>query len=425
MADTTRSTIERKRGSARSLVTIPVTPEEQSRAEAQALEKLGQSVELPGFRPGKAPADMIRAKIKPEALMEETIRALLPQLLPMILKEHDLKPIIPPRIGITATAPLTLQFVVIERPAVTVNAKKIKVEKSDGKVDPKETDAIIQTLLEDHKKTAEVERAAAMGDQVTIDFHGEDEEKKEIQGLRGTNEVITLGKNMLIPGFEEEVVGLKKGEKKNFVVKMPDTLPVETLKGKPVTFHVSMQKVEGVTLPPFDDAFAKDVLKLGSAAEARTKVEESIRERENQREAQKREQALMDQITAATDMETPEELLVEEKRNLLDDMAERLQRQNMSLEDWMKRMGKTVQDMDKDLTKAAGDRIKLRFGLEQLLEDKKIEVTDEELKAGIENYIRQLPPEQRKGVDVSRGSTAEAQIRWQARLEKLFADLLK
>ena len=424
MSDT-RSTIERKRGSCRSLVTIAATTEEVTKAQTAALEKLGKDIEIPGFRPGKAPAEMLKTKIKEDVLLEETVRLLLPSVLPVILSEHKLQPVIPPRIGITSREPITLQFTIVEKPAVAVAAKKIKIDKKDIALDQQEIEEVIKTISEDHRKTQEVERAAAMGDQVTMDFRGEDSDKKQIPGLQATGEVVMLGKNSLIPGFEQHLVGVKKGESKSFTVAMPKELPVESLRGKPVTFHVTLQKIEEVILPPFDDAFAKDVLKLESAAKAREKIEESVKERERMRESQRREALLLDQIRDHTEMELPDELVHEEKRQLLDEMQERLKRQNMTLKDWVEKLGKSVEEMDKDLTKAAQGRIKLRFGLEKLLEDKKIEATEDEMKAAVDAFVRQLPPDQRKSANVEKDSSAYAQLMWQKRVEKLFGELLK
>lgn len=422
MADT-RSTIDRKRGSARAVCTIACTPEELQAAETAALEKLAAHVNLPGFRPGKAPADLVRQKVKEDALLEETIRELLPKLLPVILQEQKLNPIIPPKVAVAKREPLTLAFTFVEKPAVTVKGgAKLKVEKKETKVDPAEVEQVIGSVLEDHRMTAPVERASAMGDQITMDFKGTTPEGQEIPGLQAKGETVVLGKNSLIPGFEEHLTGLKPGESKSFTLTLPATLPVESLKNKPVLFHVTVSKVEAVTLPELTDAFVKDTLKLESVAALRKQIEESIKTREEQMETARREQAVLDAVRDATQADLPEELIDEESRMILEEMEERLSRQGRSLKDWME--GKDPKVISEELKKSAGDRLKMRFGLEQLLIDRKIELSDDEMKAAIDAYIRRLPPEQRKTAEVGKDSAAYAQIHWQQRLDKLFKELL-
>ena len=148
--------------------------EESAAAEKRALEALSNSMNLPGFRPGKAPADMVKAKADPEALLEETVRVLLPDVMKAAIEEHKILPIIPPAAAIEKTDPLTMVLTLVERPKVSVKEGKINVEKKETKIEEKDIDRMIDSLMTEHQIATAVERAAKHGDRLMLDVRGED-----------------------------------------------------------------------------------------------------------------------------------------------------------------------------------------------------------------------------------------------------------
>lgn len=425
MADTT-SSIERGKAG-KSVVNVVVSADEATRAAKAALERLGANVTLKGFRPGKAPEEAVRAKLDPEQLFEETVRHALRAVLPDILKEHNLSPIVPPRIEAVAKEPLTLNITFIERPPVKLkNADKLAPAKEDVKVDPKDIERMVQSSLAEHRSYASVERPAKTGDRVTAAFSAVDADGKDIAGLRAEAERIILGESRLLPGFEDQLIGIAPGGQKTFTLTLPEKFQAEHLRNKPATFSVTIQSVEEVTTPPFDDAFAKKHLDQPSAQAFKDMVEQSIKDQEAQFQRMARERTLLDAIRDATQADLPEELVDQELRQLVEEWATRLEQQGKTVEDALKAQGKTAKEIETELRAEAANRWKLRLGIAQLIEEKKIEVTPEEEAAAISDFLDNLADEDR---DEARARIAAKdplydEVRWRATVDKLISSLL-
>ncbi len=407
--------------------TVTASPEEVTKAEAAAIAKLGANVSIPGFRPGKAPADQVRGQIREEALLEETVRNLLPQAIESILKDGQVRPILPPRVDIQTREPLTLQLTFVERPAVKMKEIDTKAfKKSEPKFDEKDIDRMVQYMLEQYKTTSPVERAAAMGDQVTMDFVGTDEAGKEIQGTRATGYQIVVGSKQLLPGFEDALVNMKKGDQKTIKLTFPEKYHAEHLQNKPVNFAITVHGVESVSMPTLTPEFVKEKQLGDSPEDVRKRIADSMRQQEEEMDRQRREQALFDAIRKATQVDIAPELIDEEERALLEDLSRQLEQQKQSFEEWMTRTKKTPESLRKELREESERRITLRFGVQQLLEDKKIELTPDDEKAAIDARLSQIPNEQRLQAAqyYAKGGDGHDELVWTKKVEKLVTGLL-
>ena len=412
---------------ARVRCTVTFEPERVRASEEKALEHLAASVKLPGFRPGKAPGDMLREKIDPNELLEETIRQLLPETFSSLLKEHDIKPIIHPKVELQKKDPLTLTVTFVEKPTVKVKGlEKIKVEKKEPKVDGKDVERMENYFLEQHRTYTPVERASKEGDRIKVDFHGTDEQGKEIEGTRSQSYGIVLGSKTLIPGFEDALLGLKKDEKKSFALKFPEKYHAEKLAGTPVTFHASVVGVEEVNSPKMDDAFAKKNFNVESVAELRKQIEDRMRAEENNIERSRREQALLEQIREHTVVELAPELVDEEEHAVMEQFERQLREQNMSAADWFAQSKKDPVELRNEMKEQAKKRITLRLGLEKVVEEKGQRLTEDDMKKVIEEFVRSLPPEKRKEIDtqLQKGSDLYERLRWQKEVEQTIEILL-
>lgn len=397
-------------------------------ARERALEKLAKEVRLPGFRPGKAPREMILAKIKREDLLEETIQSLLPETLRSLVAEHKIQPILSPKVSLKKEDPLTVSIVFVERPTVTLKGvEKIAIEKKAHNVEEKDVDRMSAYILQKHETTAEVERPAAVSDRVTMDFWGTDAEGREIAPIRSQGHAVVLGSKSLIPGFEEALVGLKKGDAKSFTITFPKDYHAKELSEKPVTFHATVTKVEEVKRPELTDSFARENLGSESAAHFRRQIQISMVEQEERIERTRCERALMDAIRKATHVDLAPELVEEEERSLLQDLQEQLQRQGKTFDDWMKETGKKIEDVKKELEENAKSRITLRLGIRELMDAKKIEISDEEMHAAIAELLSPLSEKERKDAESAyqKGEHAWDQLKWQKKVEKLFSTMLQ
>ena len=417
----------KKLGPARVQCIVTVAADEVKKAEDAAIAKLGGSVTIPGFRPGKAPADQVRGKINSDQLLEETVRSLLPTILEQILKEQKVQPIIPPKIEVQSVSPLTLALTFVERPEVKM--KKVdmsQLKKTEPKFDEKDIDRMVQYLLSQYRTFEQVERAATDTDQVTMDFVGTDKEGKEIQGTRATGYKVIIGSKTLLPGFEDALLGMKKGEKKSFDLVFPDKYHAEQLQGKPVTFTVDVKGVEKVITPTLTPEFVKEKGLGDSPEDMRTRIAASMKEEEERMDRQRHEQKLFEAIRAATQIEIPPELIETELRTLIEDLQTQLEQQKTMMQEWMQRTKRTPESVEKELREEATKRITLRFGVQKLLEDDKIELTPDDIKAAIDQRLADVPQDQRieAASYFGEGGEGHEEVKWAKRVEKLVGKML-
>ncbi|MBM3231386.1 trigger factor [Candidatus Peregrinibacteria bacterium] len=422
---TKSSSIKRlKAGRIECIVTF--AKEDVESAERKALETLSQNIQVAGFRKGKVPANMVREKINPEHLLEETIHELLPNAFASLTKEHDIKPIVRPRVSAESRDPLTVKITFVEKPEVTVKAKKIKVEKREKTVDEKDVEKMIDYILEKHKETQAVDRPAQEGDRITMDFHGE-MDGKEVEGTRTKGHQVEIGSKTLIPGFEENLKELKKGDSKSFTVTFPEKYHAEQLQGKPVTFHVAVTEVESVKRPELTDAFVQKELRAENAAALRAQIRETMKAEEEQIERGRRERALFDAIADATNVDIAPELLDEEVKSMVEEFAKQLERQGLSLDQYLTHAKLTPETFIEDMKRQSEKRMKTRLGVESLVLSEKIEVTPEQTEAAIRGIADRAPEADRLQIfsAYAEGSNAREQLIWQQKVEELIARLLK
>jgi len=192
-------TLPKKLKQSRTACTVTFTDDEAAAAEQKALQKLGENIRIEGFRPGKAPADLLRQKINPTQLNEEAVHSLLPGVFSAILKEHSLHPIIPPKVDLTSRAPLTLVLTFVEKPDVKVKgAEKIRIQKKEIAVEKVDIVRMTEYLRNQYRTRTPADRPAKDGDELTVDFVGH-LDGKEAAGTRATGYTIKPGSKSLIP----------------------------------------------------------------------------------------------------------------------------------------------------------------------------------------------------------------------------------
>ena len=407
---------------------VTFTEAEITPAEEKALHELSRDIELPGYRKGNVPMDQAKEKIDPQKLFEATVHHILPPAFERLIKDHDIKPIIHPRVEAVSREPLIIKIVFIERPEVKLKGvDKIKIEKKTPEVDDKEFQKMVDFMLDKHKVTTEVDREAKEGDLITMNFHGTDEANAEIEGIRTEGHQVEIGSKVLIPGFEDNLKGMKKGEEKSFTLTFPEKYHAEQLQNKPVTFHVTVVKIEEISKPELTDEFAKKELQSESVADFEKQMRESMQGQEMTMETQRRERVLMEELTKCTKVELAPELIDEETRQMVGEFEQQLSQQGMNMEQWMQASGKKPEEVVEEMKKQAEDRLVLRLGMQQLVEEKNIDITDEEMDQIVEGFLGQATPEQRKegGAAYEKGAQAYEQLKWQKKVEKALAGLLE
>lgn len=412
----------------RSRFTVTIDAVEADKAEKVALARLAASITVDGFRPGKAPPEKVRERVNPDALLEETVRQVLPGVIDGAIKEQKLEPIVPPRVEVQSKSPLQIQVTIVEKPEVKVKAiDKTKLKKTAPKFDDKDIERMVQYLLDQYRTFEPVDRAAAAGDQVTMDFVGTGEDGKELAGTRSTNYAVILGSKSLIPGFEDGLVGVKKGEKKKLNLTFPAKYHAEQLQGKPVTFDVEVKNIEKVHAPTLTPEFVKEKQLGDSPEDVRKRIADSMTEEEVRMDRDRREQAFFSMVTENTKIDIAPELLEQEERMLLENLGRQLEEQKQDFNQWMTRTKRTPESIRKELQEEGRKRITLRYGVQQLVADQKIEVTPEEVKEMAAQVLATVPEEQRKEAEkfYAPGGDGYEELVWRKKVEKLVNSMLE
>lgn len=391
-------------------------------AEKNALQKLAQNVNVKGFRPGKAPEHVVREQVSPEALLDQTIREVIPQILKDVYEKEKIDPVILPKIDVVSTEPLTFTITFVEEPDVKVKESGLKIEKKAHKVEAKDVDRVITQLLKEHTVETLVERAAKDGDVVIADFYGQDKDKKDIEGTKLNNYRIHIGSKTLIPGFEAGVEGMKAGETRELNLTFPEKYHAENLAGQPVTFHVTAKEVKEVKMPELTAEFLKE--KLGtekSPDELKKEVEASLISQEERLERERREQEFFEAVRRATKIELAEELVESEMQAMIRDLQQQMEQQQMTLDEWLKQVKKTWADVEKDIRENAEKRLTTRYGVKALIKQKEIVISDDEVKTRIEEELTYMPREEAEHMrsHMHPGEPQYEQVKWELEIKKL------
>lgn len=414
-------------GKGQIVATVTVDPAQVGVAEQKALARLGQRVNIKGFRPGHVPAEMLRERISPGQLLEEAVRELMATVIPELLANEKIAPIVPPNIEVQSREPLVLKITFVERPEVTVKgADKIKVEKKEKPVTDADVERVVTGLLQRFRETTPSTEPAKIGDEMVMTAKTTDAKGENVSELSLNHQRVLLGSTRLVPGFDEALVGLKSGDTKTFTLTVPKDAPVERLRGAKVTVNATIESVLAVTLPELTDAFVKERFGLQNAAEMRTEIRGSLTQENEKAERQRREQAVFDALRDAVRVDLAPSLVQAEERVLLNDLVEQLTAQKRTLAEWLQESNKDDATFQKELTERASERLKLRFALEKVLEERNLEVTDEELTKEVGAIIETVPEERREELADYYSPTGEgwAQLKWQRRVEKLIASYL-
>lgn len=371
----------------------------------KAYLKARKQIMIPGFRKGKAPRKMIEAMYGAHVFYEDGLEEIFPEVYDFaVAKQEGLKAIGRPsltdmQIGEDGSVTLTLTTEVY--PEVTLGQYKgLEVEKAEANVTDTQVQAELERMAQNVASTETVERAAEMGDTANIDFEGFDN-GVPFEGGKGENFDLKLGSGQFVPGFEEQVVGMTAGEEKDINITFPEDYH-ENLAGKPVVFHVKLNKVTVTNVPALDDEFAKDVSEFDTLEELKADIRAKALEQAEKRIASDFENAAVEKAAENTTVEMPKALVENELDTQMERFAYQLQMSGYSMEQYAKMMGGDVSTMRNAFRPAAEKQAKISVTLEKIVEVEGLTVTDEEIeeefKALAEQYqlevdkVKQMVP---------------------------------
>lgn len=388
-------------------LTIEVAAEELEKAIEAAYQKNKNKISIPGFRKGKVPRQMIEKMYGKEVFYEDAANALIPDAYEKALEECEEDIVSSPSIDVTqieAGKPFIFTAEVALKPEVNLGKYKgVKVDKADTTATDEEVDAEINKERENNARNIEVtDRAVKDGDITTIDFEGF-VDGVAFDGGKGENYPLTIGSGAFIPGFEEQLIGAEIGKEVEVNVTFPEDYQAEELKGKAAVFKCTVKEIKEKELPELDDEFASEVSEFETLAEYKADVKGRLEERKAKEAKEAKEAAVIEEIVKDSEMEIPEAMVETQQRQMVDEFAQRIQMQGLSMEQYFQFTGASYEQLIEQVKPQAEKRIKSRLVLEAIVKAENITATDEEfeeeLKVMAESYqmevekVRELLPE--------------------------------
>lgn len=364
-------------------LTIEVSAEELEKAIEKAYQKNKGKISLPGFRKGKAPRIMIERMYGKGVFLEDAANALIPGAYTEAAQESELEIVSQPSIDVTqleAGKPFIFTAEVAVKPEVTLGEYKgVEVPKADRDVTDEEIEAELKKEQENNARTITVEdRAVENGDIVTLNFEGF-VDGVAFEGGKGEDYPLTIGSNTFIPGFEEQLVGVKAGEPVEVNVTFPEEYQSKELAGKAAVFKCEISKIEAKELPELDDEFAKDVSEFDTLEEYKADIRKNLTEKKEKEATRAIEDAAVDKIIENATMEIPDAMLETQAQDMVNDFARRLQAQGLSMEQYMQFTGMDAAGMREQMKPQALKRIQSRLVLEKIAEVENIQPTEEQI----------------------------------------------
>jgi len=357
-----------------------------------AFKKANRKAKIAGFRPGKAPKSIFIKHYGKESLYYEASNAAIEKAYEKLLDENqDLDIVAEPRVDIESIddTSITFKFTVTLKPEVKLgDYKGLKVKKEKVEVTDKEVQESIDHMREHYKENVTKEGKIKKGDIAVIDFEGF-KDGEPFKGGKGENYSLEIGSNTFIPGFEEQLIGLKAGDEKDLDLTFPEDYHAEDLKGAKVVFKVKVNEVKEVIIPELDKDFFDDLGMEGiDSKEALEKqVRENITAKKEKEADDKYLDALLEAAAKNAKVDVPEVMIEDEQQRMLKEYERNLQMQGLSLDQFFKFTGLTKEKMMEEYKETATKRVTYRLVLDAIIEAEKIDATDEEVDAKIEELV--------------------------------------
>ena len=364
-------------------LTIEVSAEELEGALQKAYQKQKNRINVPGFRKGKVPRQLIEKMYGSEIFYDDAANALIPDAYAKAFDESGLDIVSQPKIEVTQIEKgkaFIFTAEVAVKPEVTLGQYKgVEVDKFSDEVTDEEVAAKLEEEQNKNARTITVEgRPVQDKDEVVLDFEGF-VDGVAFEGGKGENYSLTIGSGSFIPGFEEQLIGAEPEKEVEVKVTFPEEYHAEDLKGKDAVFKCTVHEIKAKELPELDDEFASEVSEFDTLEEYKEDIKAKIKEQKKNDGKRAQEDQAVDAIIASSEMDIPEAMLDTETRQMMDSFAQRLQQQGLSLDQYMQFTGMTADKMMDEMRPQAEKRIKTRLVLETIVKAENIEISDERL----------------------------------------------
>ena len=408
-------------------INIDLTAKEWKEAIELAYNKTKGRYSVPGFRKCKVPQKVLESVYGQGVFYEEAINQAFPKYYTQILeKEPTIDAVASPDLDIKKISEkgISMIAIVAVKPEVVLGAYKgINYKKNVYNVSDEEVDADIKRLQERNSRLVDVtDRAVADGDSVVIDYSGSVDGVK-FDGGTAEKQTLVIGSKTFIPGFEDQIIGMNIGDERDINVKFPEEYHAENLKGKDAVFAIKLHEIKKTELPELNDEFIKEAVGVESLEAYKVQTREKLEKQNADKAERELEDEIIKKITETTDVEIPDAMIENQIDRMVQEMEYRLSYQGLKLADYLKYVGKSMEDFRKDYTEQATEYVKSQLVIEEIIAREEIKPTDEE----VEKRVEAMATAQGKPVpDVKKNMNARQldYIRNDIIIKKFF-DLLK
>lgn len=374
-------------------LTFTVEAAKFDNAILDVFKKSAKYFNIPGFRKGKAPFNIVEKYYGAHIFYEDAFNELVPSIYDEEIKANKIDAVSRPKIDVVQMEKgkdLIFTAIVETKPEVKLGKYKgIELKKIEYKVTDKDVEDEINQMAEHNSRMVAIEdRACKDQDIVTIDFEGF-VDGKPFEGGKAEKHQLTLGSHTFIPGFEEQILGMKIDEERDIKVTFPEDYFTKELAGKEATFHIKLHAINVKELPKIDDEFAKDVSEFDTLADLKKSIKDKKTEENNHRAEHEMEDAAIEKVASESKIDIPNGMIELEIDNMEDNISQRLQYQGLTFEKYLKMVGKTEADVREEFKDDAKKNIITRLVLEQIVEDEKIKPDAEDVKKHFEEMAKQ------------------------------------
>ena len=370
----------------RVALTIEASAEEFEAAVNKAYLKMRGKINVPGFRVGKAPRKIIEKMYGEEVFYEEAVNIILPDAYEDAVKEQKLDVVGYPEVELESCTKdgVVFKCTVAVYPEVKLGQYKgLEAPKAEVKVAAADVNARLKEMADRNSRLVSVERAVKKGDTADIDFEGFDN-GVAFDGGKGENFDLEIGSGSFVPGFEEQLIGMKAGEEKDIDITFPENYAPE-LAGKPVVFHVKVNEVKVKEVPAVDDEFAKDVSEFDTLKELKADIKKKMTAERTEAAQRAFEDVLMAKVAEGVEAEIPQEMVELQAERMMEQFKQQLAAQGIPFDQYLKMTGTTEADFRKQADGPAAEQVKMDLAVEAIIKAEGLEATDEDVENELKN----------------------------------------
>ncbi len=375
----------------RVALTIEASAEEFEAAVNKAYLKMRGKINVPGFRVGKAPRKIIEKMYGEEVFYEEAVNIILPDAYEDAVKEQKLDVVGYPEVELESCTKdgVVFKCTVAVYPEVKLGQYKgLEAPKAEVKVAAADVNARLKEMADRNSRLVSVERAVKKGDTADIDFEGFDN-GVAFDGGKGENFDLEIGSGSFVPGFEEQLIGMKAGEEKDIDITFPENYTPE-LAGKPVVFHVKVNEVKVKEVPAIDDEFAKDVSEFDTLKDLKADIKKKMTAERTEAAQRAFEDVLMAKVAEGVEADIPQEMVELQAERMMEQFKQQLASQGIPFDQYLKMTGTTEDDFRQQAEGPASEQVKMDLAVEAIIKAEGLEASDEdvenEMKSVAEKY---------------------------------------